>query len=102
AAVCDVIDIYVKEKVIDTLWTRGRQLEEGLRTIVPPDLAAIEGAPVHQRLRFCDKEKGLQFTKSMLDRGVICHPDCVNIMASHTEAIIDKVLQAVVDSLEDI
>lgn len=94
SAVVRTVDTYVHEPVINTLWSRGRQLQEGLRRYGMP----VQGAPVHQRIVFRDKEQGVRFASEMALRGVLWHPDVTNIMYAHTEEIIDTVIQAAGES----
>jgi glutamate-1-semialdehyde 2,1-aminomutase len=99
SAVCDTLAVYTSEPVIDTLWARGRQLQEGLKAIVPPEIGACEGAPVHQRIQFINSEHSIRFASEMAKRGVLWHRDVTNIMYAHTEAIIDQVLEAARESV---
>jgi glutamate-1-semialdehyde 2,1-aminomutase len=95
-AVCDTLHTYATEPVIETLWTRGRQLAEGLDLLVKkyPGLAVREGLPVHQRLRFLNPDHGERFMHGMMLRGVLWHPGCANVMYAHTPEQIDAVLRA--------
>lgn len=113
-AVCDTIGTYATEPVIDTLWTRGRQLQAGLQAIAKDTGAfVVEGQPVHQRIRFHEPpaktaydyrvgdERPLakQFREGMAGRGVLMLPDAINVMYAHTEAQIDQVIAAVKDTV---
>ncbi len=93
-AVVDTIHTYTTEPVTETLWTRGRQLQNGLRHVIPSDLGVCEGLPVHQRVRFFNEAHGPAFTQAMKARGILWHYACANVMYSHTEAQIDRVIQA--------
>lgn len=93
------IDVYAHEPVIDTIWTRGRQLAEGLRALTSEGVH-WEGNPPHQRLRFDDRDRALRFAAEMSARGVLWHPDVVNISYAHTESMIRAVLSAAVASME--
>jgi glutamate-1-semialdehyde 2,1-aminomutase len=102
-AVVDTIEEYTTQPVISTLWNRGQQLAVGLDALVDSRrdlLAAREGAPVHQRLRFHKSDDGEVFARLMWDRGVLWHPGCVNVMYAHTPEQIDTVIAAAKDSLE--
>lgn len=102
-AVCDTLETYASEPVIETLWTRGTQLQLGLDhiCICHPELKArMEGQPVHQRLRFDDPATGKQFAGEMAKRGVLWHPDCVNVCYAHTEDQINQVIKAAWESVE--
>jgi glutamate-1-semialdehyde aminotransferase len=99
-AVEDTIREYVREDVIKTLWARGRQLAAGLDALCAGTAVKLEGAPVHQRLTFPEPADGLRFSAEMAKRGVLWHPGVTNIMAAHTEAIIDQVLDAARASLK--
>lgn len=104
SAVVETLKVYTSQPVIETLWARGRQLATGLQAIAAahPSRCVQEGNPVHQRLRFFDKAEGERFSAAMLTRGVLWHPDVVNIMYAHTEAQIDQVIAAAIASLIDI
>jgi glutamate-1-semialdehyde 2,1-aminomutase len=98
-AVVDTIRRYTTQPVLETLWARGSQLQEGLRRVIPPALGVCEGAPGHQRVRFFNEAHGLQFSQAMLERGIIWHPGCANVMYAHTEAQIDRVIVAAAESV---
>lgn len=97
-AVIETLDFYSREPVIYKLWQRGRQLQHGLRRVIPSDLAAVEGAPVHQRVRFFNPAHGDRFSAAMWERGVIWHPGCANVMYAHTEQMIERVIDAAQES----
>lgn len=104
SAVVDTLLTYTSEPVIDTLWKRGSQLARGLNEVVEhwskrwsPLSATREGAPVHQRIRFSGPDGpalGKAFSAAMVKRGVLWHPDCVNVCYSHTEALIERVIES--------
>lgn len=96
------LDAYKEHGVIEHMWARGEQLQAGLRDAVAASSidAHVEGAPVHQRIRFDNPELGPAFSAEMVKRGIIWHPQCTNIMLAHTEAIIDEVIEAAAVSLE--
>lgn len=98
-AVIDTIHTYTTDLVIHTLWARGRQLQEGLRRVVPARIGVCEGYPVHQRIRFFDDSHGPKFTAEMLKRGIIWHFACANVCFSHTEEQIDRVIAAAAESV---
>jgi glutamate-1-semialdehyde 2,1-aminomutase len=98
-AVVDTIRAYTTHPVLDTLWARGAQLQEGLRRVIPPALGVCEGAPVHQRVRFFDPTHGQRFSDAMKARGILFHPACANVMYAHTEAQIDRVIAAAAESV---
>jgi glutamate-1-semialdehyde aminotransferase len=104
AACIEVIRTYAREPVIDTLWTRGRQLTRGLREAIAISKyqVALEGELVHQRLRFENPMRGRQFAAAMAKRGVLWHPDVVNICYAHTEAHIERVVEAALASMVEI
>ncbi len=99
-AVVDTVHAYTAEPVMETLWTRGRQLQNGLRRVIPADLGVCEGLPVHQRVRFFNEAHGPAFTQAMKARGILWHYACANVMYSHTEAQIDRVIQAAGESVQ--
>ncbi len=101
-AVEETIVLYVTEPVIETLWARGRQLQEGLRQVIPVELGACEGQPVHQRVRFFNPDHGEAFMHAMFRRGVLWHPACANVMYAHAEAQIDQVITAAQASVGDL
>jgi glutamate-1-semialdehyde aminotransferase len=105
-AVLDTLHTYTTEPVIETLWVRGKQLADGLDQVLAnhPGLAAREGQPVHQRVRFVADHAGQakQFTQAMAARGVLWHPDVANVCFSHTAQQIDAVIAAAAESLKEI
>lgn len=102
AACAATIRTYAQSPVIETLWERGEQLQAGLRDVVKasPVTVALEGAPVHQRLRFGDPANGKKFAAAMAQRGVLWHPDVVNVMAAHEPADIDAVISAAHEAIQ--
>jgi len=101
-AVCDTLQVYTTEPVIDTLWTRGRQLQVGLRRVVPAEIGVVEGQPVHQRIRFTNPAHHEVFRYAMAERGVLMLPDAINVMYAHTEGQIDQVIEAVRASVQEL
>lgn len=101
-AVVAVLQTYRSEPVIEVLWKRGRQLQDGLRALVDPSIAIVDGAPVHQRLRFLDPRVGGKFSAAMARRGVLHHPDVINICYAHTDAQIDYVREAARQTLKEL
>lgn len=102
AALIDVARVYDTQPVIDTLWKRGCQLARGLREAIALHPGPVlEGAAVHQRLRFPDPADGKRFAAAMAQRGVLWHPDIVNISYSHTEAHIERVVEGAIASLAE-
>lgn len=101
SAIAATLRVLTKQSIA-TLWDRGRQLRSGLRQIVSDAslCATLEGRPVHQRLRFWDRDNGLRFSAEMAKRGVLWHPECVNIMLAHTEQDIELVLAAAAESAD--
>lgn len=104
AAVKQTLAFYKSWNVVDHLWTIGAQLQIGLDEIASDSngLAVREGRPVHQRLRFLDAQHGRLFSAGMAARGVLWHPDCINVMASHTVGIIESVLMAARDVMREL
>jgi glutamate-1-semialdehyde 2,1-aminomutase len=86
--------------VLEALWARGRQLQRGLREVAEASvkgngcILAAEGAPVHQRLRFRDHDTALEFGAEMASRGVLVHWACINLSASHTPELVERVVDA--------
>ena len=100
---------YEQRKVIELLWARGRQLAAGLEQAIVASgwsgLVTREGQPVHQRLRFEGDEaarpaRARQFAAGMASRGVLWHPQLVNVCAAHTEDQITQVCEAAMATLQ--
>lgn len=103
AATREVLRLYHAEQVLETLEARGHQLRAGLTSVMARHPSAIvEGHAQHQRVRFRSREEGQRFAASMATRGVLWHPDVVNLCAAHTAAQIDGVLEAAAESLDQI
>lgn len=105
-SVAQTLGVYTAHPVIETLWARGRQLVDGLSDAVCSTgwtgRAFVEGvAPVHSRLRFADPTLGRLFSAKMAARGVLWHPDCVNVCCAHTVDQISAVCEAAGRSLLD-
>lgn len=98
AALIEVVGAYARTPVIETLWHRGDQLAGGLRAACarhPALGAVVEGAGnVHLRVRFADPAHGPAFSAQMVRHGILWHPDCTNVCASHTAAMMAWVVEA--------
>ena len=115
-AVLDTLQVYTSEPVIETLWARGKQLQDGLRQVIPASLGTVEGAPVHPRIRFADPavnqpydyrpsvERPLahRFKEAMAQRGVLCTVDWFLVMYAHTEQQINQVIEAAEQSVKEL
>ena len=105
AALVATVQAYTQQPVVETLWRRGRQLRRGLREAVNEHGlglgATVEGEPVHQRLRFDDPARGFEFSARMASRGVLWHPEVVNVSAAMTKATIERVIEAAAESLKE-
>jgi glutamate-1-semialdehyde 2,1-aminomutase len=114
-AVCDTLQVYTTDPVIETLWARGTQLQTGLQKLAwESGKFVVEGQPVHQRIRFHEPaattaydyrvgdERPLAkaFREGMAARGVLMLPDAINAMYAHTPEQIDRVLGAVAESVK--
>ncbi len=96
-SIVSTLATYTSGPVIQTLWRRGLQLRVGLDAVLRAhgELGGqCQGEPVHQRVTFRDERTGHLFAKEMLARGILWHPSCVNTMYAHTEAQIDRVIEA--------
>jgi glutamate-1-semialdehyde 2,1-aminomutase len=102
AALLSTLKTYTSELVIKTLWARGRQLQDGLREVIPAHLGACEGEPVCQRVRFFNEAHGQQFSDAMLERGIIWHPLVAMPMYAHTEQQINQVIGAAAHCVKEL
>lgn len=102
-AVCETLRTYATEPVITKLWDVGQRLEAGLNEAIFETewtgRVVREGRPVHQRLTFSDPTLGRVFAAEMVKRGVLWHPQVVNVMYAHTPGVIDRVVEAARASL---
>lgn len=94
SALCDTLARYRTEPVIETMWTRGRQLREGFEVVVPASFAVLDGDPPLQRITFTHPEHKISFKDAMADRSVLMYPEWFMTMAAHTEQQIDQVIAA--------
>ncbi len=101
-AVVDTLNTYTTEPVIQTLWERGRQLQRGLREVIPREIGVVEGAPVHQRIQFVDPTHGEQFRIAMKQRGILWHPAVTNIMYAHTISQMEYVIESAAESVKEL
>lgn len=121
--IVDTVARYRFEPIIETLWARGKQLRAVLTDAVKASgwegEAFVEGSgDPHLRLRFTEtieqptrsaydykpvgpehRPRAWHFKAQMAARGIIWHPDCVNVMYAHTEAQIEQVGVAAFHSL---
>jgi glutamate-1-semialdehyde aminotransferase len=94
---------YADRNVIDTLWDRGEQLMDGLDKVVAAHAGMFrDGAPVHQRVRFTEPGMGHRFSEAMMRRGVLWHPDVVNVCAALTPDMVDRVVKAAADAADEV
>ena len=93
-AVCETVQTYLQEPVIETLWERGRQLGAGLRQVIPSSIATLDGDPPLQRIQFTTPDYREAFKTGMHQRGVLIWPDWFMTMYAHTPKQIDQVIAA--------
>lgn len=95
AGVINALNIYRSEPVIETIWERGRQLQEGLLKVIPEHIGTVDGHyPVCQRILFHKERHAQEFTDAMLKNGVIWHPLVTLPNFAHTELQVRKVIEA--------
>lgn len=94
SAVCDVLETYTTEPVIETLWARGHQLKHGLQQVLPASFATIDGCAPLLRIQFAQPDHKVPFKDAMAARGVLMYPDWFMTMYAHTEQQIDQVIEA--------
>ena len=97
----NTIERYVHDDVVQWMWERGTQLQDGLaREIENSDIrATVEGAPVHQRIAFENESLEPLFSEQMISRGIIWAPYSTNLMLAHSERDIEMVIDAAGESL---
>lgn len=103
-AFLNVTDVYRTEPVIATMWARGHELRTALQEVVAraPVECSIVGTVVHQKLVFHGPDgaaRGRAFSGAMVERGVLWHPDVVNLCYGHTAEDIAAVGAAAHDSM---
>lgn len=103
SALVATVRTYERSPVVETLWERGRQLARGLDAVAKASPVACrrEGEPVHQRLRFDDPANGKLFAAAMAARGVLWHPDVVNVCFAHTAGQIEHVVASAIAAVLD-
>lgn len=94
SAVMSVVDCYRDNDVIEHMWTIGRHIENGLTEVVKNKVVAREGAAVHQRLVFANRDTAHRFASHMAHRGILWHPDVMNVSYAHTLEDADRVVGA--------
>ena len=107
AAAKAVLLTYQREKVIDTIWQRGKQLHQGFAEICTRLDAPVGfyGLPPTGLLKFVHEDPSrneqlfLRFYSEALKRGVIIYNVCYPIYA-HTEKDIADILSAFEDALK--
>lgn len=113
-AACNaVLDIYQSEPIIETLWARGRQLQDGFNRIAQGlDVPVLcDGYPVKPRIRFDFMNgQGDNDNRSILAmslflqgtalRGILWHPAGGNISAAMTEQDIEFALTGMEQALK--
>jgi len=103
AACSAVLDEYKQEPIIETLWKRGRQFQDGVNVLIKGLYvpAVCDGFNVKPRIRFTcdtDKEGNLAlslFVQELALRGVLWHPAGGNLSAAMTEQDIEFALNRV-------
>ena len=98
SAVTATVRAYTQGRPLEVIWQRGRQLQRGLDSVLAEaglgGRVVREGMPVHQRLRWAKREDAYRFSSAMASRGVLWHPDVVNVCAAHTREQIELVVEA--------
>jgi glutamate-1-semialdehyde 2,1-aminomutase len=108
AAARAAIDTYLSEDVIGHLWTRGRQLQDGLNRLFREcdAPAAVTGYPPCCQIGYTTPDAArntslfLRFERELLQRGVILYT-VMYVNYSHTAADIDAVLDRAADALRE-
>lgn len=103
AACSAVLDIYRREPVVERLWERGKQLQDGFNLIVHQlGLTGIgigcDGFAVKPRF-FMEHHVMSLFLEETAIRGLLIHPSGCNVSAAMTEYDIDFALGALKESL---
>lgn len=102
ATVVDVLAFYRDHDVVSALWERGNHVAASLRQAISDAGVGglhLEGAAVHQRIRFEKPELGKVFSAELALRAFLWHPDVVNVSYSHTKRQIDRLGTAACESL---
>lgn len=110
AACNTVLDIYTNQPIIETLWERGRQFQDGVRSSAMQtgceEYVVCDGYPVKPRIKFlcgqtaeADTLAMSLFVQELAERGVLWHPAGGNISAAMTEEDIRFALDGVRESL---
>jgi glutamate-1-semialdehyde 2,1-aminomutase len=107
AAARAVMEIYARERIVDTLWRQGQRLADGVRRTV--DQLGIQGhfdvvgRPCNLVYATCDQQKrpsqGFRtlFMREMILRGVLA--PSFTISAAHTDADIDATIERLGEAL---
>lgn len=104
-AACNaVLDLYAKEPIIETLWARGTQFQEGFN-----DLAQVLGVPVicdgfavKPRIKFLLDDQTMAmslFLQETALRGLLWHPAGGNVSAAMTTEDIEFALTGMAEAL---
>lgn len=109
AACSAVLDIYKTEPIIDTLWARGRQFQNGVNAAINmfsmANVAICDGFAVKPRIRFTTEDASVNnlmlslFVQELAVHGVLWHPAGGNVSAAMNEADINFALNGVVSAL---
>jgi glutamate-1-semialdehyde aminotransferase len=107
AACLATLDVYRREPVIEHLWRMGRRFQDGFGALAARLGVPVRtvGYPVHPKVvidhRSHDAQRLLMslFLQETAARGVIFHFAGFNISYSHTEADVDRTLDACADAL---
>jgi glutamate-1-semialdehyde 2,1-aminomutase len=102
-AACQAVqDIYDSEPIIDMLWQRGEQFQNGIRRVIDntllDGLAVCDGYPVKPRIRFMVQDQQTAtlamslFVQELAEWGVLWHPAGGNISAAMTTGDIDMAI----------
>lgn len=110
-AACNaVLDIYKAEPIIERLWERGRQFQDGfnMHAVTMGIGATCDGFPVKPRIKFTYDDAKTNtlalslFVQEMARCGVLWHPAGGNISAAMTPADINMAIRACNESLMEV
>jgi len=93
-AVCDTLQAYTTEPVIDTLWERARQLHAGWTHAVPASFATLTGPAPLMGIQYTHPEQERAFINGLMKQGVLCCGKWFMTMYAHTPEHMDRVVEA--------
>jgi len=101
-SLCDTLETYISEPVIQTMWDRARQLRGGFSMMVPKSFASLSATAPLMGITYANPEHKLPFVEAMAQRGVLTFGGWLMTCYAHTPEHIERVVEACADAAKSV